>query len=93
MEEPRHILVLGADGAVGRARVAQARERGWRVRASDLKWADGLTALKGFDPTGGEITGEFLMSIGYLPCPHREDCPVYAEIARLDPPWKHHGDA
>jgi len=37
--------------------------------------------------TGGEITGEFLMSIGYLPSPHREDCPVYAAIARLDPPW------
>ena len=37
--------------------------------------------------TGGEITGEFLTSIGYLPSPHRSDCPVYAEIARLDPPW------
>jgi len=37
--------------------------------------------------TGGEITGEFLMSIGYLPSPHREDCPVYQEIARLAPPW------
>jgi len=37
--------------------------------------------------TGGEITGEFLMSIGYLPSPHREDCPVYAAIARLGPPW------
>ena len=42
---------------------------------------------KTFRFTGGEITGEFLMSIGYLPSPHREDCPVYAEIARLDPPW------
>jgi DNA-3-methyladenine glycosylase I len=27
------------------------------------------------------------MSIGYLPSPHRADCPVYAEIARLQPPW------
>ena len=42
---------------------------------------------KTFKFTGGEITGEFLMSIGYLPCPHREDCPVYAKIAQLDPPW------
>jgi DNA-3-methyladenine glycosylase I len=24
---------------------------------------------------------------GYLPGAHREDCPVYAEIARLEPPW------
>ena len=27
------------------------------------------------------------MSIGYLPGVHREDCPVYAKIAQLDPPW------
>jgi len=37
--------------------------------------------------TGGEVTGEFLMSIGYLPGAHREDCPVFAEIARLEPAW------
>jgi len=37
--------------------------------------------------TGGEITGEFLMSIGYLPGAHRESCPVYQRIARLSPPW------
>lgn len=43
---------------------------------------------KTFRFTGGEITGEFLMSIGYLPCPHREDCPSYARIAAQNPPWK-----
>ena len=37
--------------------------------------------------TGGEIVGEFLMSSGYLPGAHREDCPVFAEIAALRPPW------
>lgn len=42
---------------------------------------------KTFKFTGGEITGEFLMSIGYLPCPHREDCPVYTQIVQLNPPW------
>jgi DNA-3-methyladenine glycosylase I len=42
---------------------------------------------KTFKFTGGEITGEFLMSIGYLPSPHREDCPVFREIALLKPPW------
>ena len=42
---------------------------------------------KTFKFTGGEITGEFLTSIGYLPSPHREDCPAYREIARLNPPW------
>jgi len=35
--------------------------------------------------TGGEITGEFLMSLGYLRGAHREDCPAFARIARLDP--------
>lgn len=37
--------------------------------------------------TGGEITGEFLMSIGYLPGAHVKSCPVYARIAKLQPPW------
>jgi len=42
---------------------------------------------KTFKFTGGEITGEFLMSIGYLPSPHRVDCPVYRKIELLNPPW------
>ena len=37
--------------------------------------------------TGGEITGEFLMSLGYLPGAHRADCPVLAEIEGKAPPW------
>jgi DNA-3-methyladenine glycosylase I len=37
--------------------------------------------------TGGEIVGEFLMSIGYLPGAHVETCPVYRRIQRLRPPW------
>jgi DNA-3-methyladenine glycosylase I len=37
--------------------------------------------------TGGEITGEFLLSTGYLPGAHDETCPVYRRIARLKPPW------
>lgn len=46
---------------------------------------------KTFKFTGGEITGEFLMSIGYLPCPHRTDCPVYEKIVAQNPPWKEAG--
>ncbi len=42
---------------------------------------------KTFRFTGGEITGEFLMSIGYLPGAHAESCPVFARIAKLNPPW------
>ena len=37
--------------------------------------------------TGGEITGEFLLSTGYLPGAHKESCPVYKRIVRLNPPW------
>lgn len=37
--------------------------------------------------TGGKVTTEFLMSIGYLPGAHSRDCPVFARIARLGPPW------
>jgi DNA-3-methyladenine glycosylase I len=37
--------------------------------------------------TGGEIVGEFLMSTGYLPGAHDEDCPVGKRILQLNPPW------
>ena len=43
---------------------------------------------KTFKFTGGEIVGEFLMSLGYLPGTHDESCPVYHEILALDPPWR-----
>ena len=33
---------------------------------------------KTFVFTGGEITGSFLISIGYLPGAHDESCPIYA---------------
>lgn len=41
--------------------------------------------------TGGEITGEFLMSIGILPGAHRSDCPVFARIAAHGPLWARAG--
>jgi len=42
---------------------------------------------KTFKFTGGEIVGEFLMSIGYLPGAHTPDCPVYNEVLKQDPKW------
>jgi DNA-3-methyladenine glycosylase I len=33
--------------------------------------------------TGGEIVGEFLISLGYLPGAHKPECPVSKKIARL----------
>ena len=38
--------------------------------------------------TGGEIVGEFLMSTGYLPGAHHEQCPVYQQLLTLDVPWR-----
>ncbi|QTP60489.1 DNA-3-methyladenine glycosylase I [Billgrantia antri] len=38
--------------------------------------------------TGPEIVGEFLMSTGYLPGAHREDCPVHQRILALGPAWQ-----
>ncbi|MBT5110962.1 MAG: DNA-3-methyladenine glycosylase I [Rhodospirillaceae bacterium] len=37
--------------------------------------------------TGGEITGEFLMSTGYLPGAHDPACPITKRIATVEPPW------
>jgi DNA-3-methyladenine glycosylase I len=35
--------------------------------------------------TGGEIVGEFLMSIGYLPGAHVPSCPVFKAIMKHRP--------
>lgn len=37
--------------------------------------------------TGGEITGSFLMSAGYLPGAHEEWCPVYPRAIAAGAPW------
>ena len=42
---------------------------------------------KNFKFMGGEICGEFLMSIGYLPNAHSDKCPVFKKISKLNPPW------
>ena len=42
---------------------------------------------KTFVFTGGEITGEFLMSTGYLPGAHVETCPVYPRVLAAGAPF------
>ena len=42
---------------------------------------------KTFVFTGGEIVREFLVSSGYLPGAHDVECPVYWQVARLQPAW------
>jgi DNA-3-methyladenine glycosylase I len=75
------------------ARILELREShgsfaGWLEAHHPLPKAEWVTLFKQtFRFTGGEIVGEFLMSIGYLPGAHAPDCPVYRRIARLRPPW------
>ena len=38
--------------------------------------------------TGGEIVGEFLISLGYLEGAHESWCPAYQRIVPLNPPWR-----
>jgi DNA-3-methyladenine glycosylase I len=42
---------------------------------------------KTFVFTGGEIVNELMVSTGYLPGAHDEDCPVYLQVAKLKPAW------
>ncbi len=85
---------LKVDAAIENARRIQALRashgsfKGWLDAHHPLSKEDWVKLFKKtFKFTGGEITGEFLMSTGYLPGAHDEDCPVFARIARLDPPW------
>ncbi len=79
IENARRIVALRQDfGSFG----------GWIEAHHPLSKEDWVKLFrKTFKFTGGEIVGEFLMSIGYLPGSHREDCPVYRRIARLKPAW------
>jgi DNA-3-methyladenine glycosylase I len=42
---------------------------------------------RNFRFTGELIVSEFLMSLGFLPGAHQSDCPIYARILVLAPPW------
>ena len=62
--------------------------RGWLDHNHPLTKADWLKLFKRtFKFTGGEIVGEFLMSTGYLPGAHDEDCEIGRQILELRPPW------
>jgi DNA-3-methyladenine glycosylase I len=83
-----------------RMKIEAAIENARRIRALPSSFAEWLDAhhprskdewvklfKKTFVFTGGEITGSFLMSVGYLPGAHEEWCPVYRRIAKLRPRW------
>jgi DNA-3-methyladenine glycosylase I len=86
-----------------RLKIAAAIENAQRIQAlreSHRSFADWLDAhhprsveswtqlfRKTFRFTGGQIVGEFLLSLGYLPGAHEPDCPAFARITELSPPW------
>jgi DNA-3-methyladenine glycosylase I len=85
---------LKVDAAIENAKRIQALQKShgsfgqWIAAHHPLTKAEWVKLFKKtFVFTGGEIVGEFLMSIGYLPGAHAEDCPVYKKIKKLSPPW------
>ena len=95
LEDPRIIRNrLKVNAAIENARVIQGMRDGHGGFAGWLRAHHPLTKeewvklfRKTFKFTGGEITGEFLMSIGSRPSPHDKRCPALHEIKRLNPPW------
>lgn len=60
----------------------------WLDAQHPLPPADWVKLMrKTFAFMGPEVVGEFLMSLGYLPGAHRDDCPTFHTIAALNPPW------
>lgn len=78
---------LKVDAAIANANVILGLTRshgsfaGWLSAHHPLEKGEWVRLFrKTFRFTGGEITGEFLMSIGLLPGAHRPDCPVTRAI-------------
>lgn len=62
---------------------------GWLDHHHPLPLADWVKLFRRtFRFTGPEIVGEFLMSTGYLPGAHRDDCPVHQRILSTGPAWQ-----
>ena len=85
---------LKVDAAIANAqRILELRKtygsfEGWLAAHHPRSKADWVKLFKQtFRFTGGEIVGEFLMSIGYLRGAHVESCPVYRRVLARRPPW------
>lgn len=85
---------LKVDAAIHNARrILELREEsgsfgGWLDRHHPRSREEWVRLFrKHFKFTGGEITGEFLRSTGYLPGAHHPACPVYDTVAAARPPW------
>ncbi len=79
IENARRLVTLRAEAGSFAAWLAHHHPRG------KARWLE--LFRRQFTFMGGEVVGEFLMSIGYLPGAHHPDCPVFARLAELQPPW------
>jgi DNA-3-methyladenine glycosylase I len=102
-EEDRARLLVDAGIIRNRLKVNAAIENAKRIQelrkeyGSFKGWLDANRTLskeewiklfkRTFVFTGGEIVNEFLVSTGYLPGAHDEDCPIYKRVASLRPAW------
>jgi len=85
---------LKIDATIENARIIQGIQKEY---GSFKQWLDKHHPLtkeewvklfkKTFRFTGGEIVGEFLMSIGYLPGAHIDTCPIYKKLMKQKPAW------
>jgi DNA-3-methyladenine glycosylase I len=85
---------LKIDAAIANAaRILELREShgsfaGWLAAHHPRSKDEWVKLFKStFRFTGGEIVGEFLISIGYLPGAHADTCPVQRRILKRRPPW------
>lgn len=106
-EEDRARLLADAGIIRNRLKVDAVIENARRIQAireshgSFASWLDAHHPLpkaewvKLFRSTfrfmGGEIVGEFLMSLGYLPGTHHPDCPVYRRAIEAGARWAETG--
>ena len=102
-EEDRARLLVDAGIIRNRLKINAAIENAKRIQelrkeyGSFKGWLDANRTLskeewiklfkRTFVFTGGEIVNEFLVSTGYLPGAHDEDCPIYKRVASLRPAW------
>jgi len=69
-------------------RVSHGSFRGWLDAHHPLAKPEWVRLFKKtFRFTGGEITGEFLLSTGYLPGAHHDACPVAKQVKAKNPAW------
>nr|WP_298412254.1 DNA-3-methyladenine glycosylase I [uncultured Halomonas sp.] len=85
---------LKVDAAIHNANVVQGLQeeygsfKAWLDLHHPLPLEEWVRLFKRtFRFTGPEIVNEMLMSTGYLPGAHRDDCPVQQRILTAAPPW------